>query len=67
MEFFTHHFSNRIYQIQGIDFDQSYTPVAHDDSFRINIAIADISNEFHNKKPPIHERVCVSPPPNYIY
>ena len=43
-------------QIKGIDFDQSYSPVAHTDSFRIIIAIAymhrlnasilDVSNKF---------------------
>ena len=27
-------------QIQGIDFDQYYSPVAHDDSFRIDISTA---------------------------
>ena len=63
-------------QIKGTDFDQSYSPVAHADSFRINIAIAsmhsltasilDISNAFQNKNVPIHERVCVSPPPYYL-
>ena len=50
--------------------------MAHSDSFRINIAIADIHrltavimdviNEFHNKHFPIHERVCVIPPPYYL-
>ena len=33
-------------QIQGIDFDKYYSPVAHADSFRINIAIADM-NRLH--------------------
>ena len=47
--------------------------MAHADSLRINIDIVDIhrltarilyvSNEFHNTNFPIHERVCVSPPP----
>ena len=64
---------NRSSQIKGIDFDQSYSPVAHTDSFRINIAIASmnrltvrilyVSNEFQNTNVPIHERACVSPPP----
>ena len=50
--------------------------MAHADSFRINIAIAsmhrltarilDVSNAFQNKNVPIHERVCVSPPPYYL-
>ena len=67
---------NRNYHIQDIDFDQSYSPVAHSDSFRINIAIAathrinvrilDVSNVFPNRNFPIHERVCVSTPPYYI-
>ena len=62
--------------IQGIDFDQYYSPVEHSDSFRINIAIAamhrlsvrilDVSNAFQNTHVPNHERVCVSPPPYYI-
>ena len=48
----------------------------HADSFRIYIAIAymhrltarilDVSNEFQNTNVPIHERVCVSPPPYYL-
>ena len=67
---------NRSSQIKGIDFDQSYSPVAHADSFRINIAIVsmhiltaiilDVSNAFQNKNVPIHESVCVSPPPYYL-
>ena len=58
------------------DFDQSYSPVAHADSFRINIAIVsihrltamilDASNSFQNTNVTIHERVCVSPPPYYL-
>ena len=28
--------------------------------------ILDVSNEFQNANVPIHERVCVSPPPYYI-
>ena len=49
----------------------------HADSLRINVAIADMhkmtarvidfSNEFHHKKVCIHERVCVSTPPYYLY
>ena len=74
-KFVARHCANGSSQIKGIDFDQSYSPVAHADSFRINIAIAsihrinarilDVSNEFQNKNVPIHERVCVSPPPYY--
>ena len=70
------HCPNGIYHIQGIDFDQSYSPVAHAESFRINIAIAsmhiittrilDVSNAFKNKNITIHERVCVSTPPYYL-
>ena len=51
--------------------------MAHADSLRINIAIADmhiltarnldVSNAFQNKKFPIYERVCVSPPSYYLY
>ena len=50
--------------------------MAHADSLRINIAIEsmhrltarilDVSNAFQNKNAPIHERVCVSPPPYYL-
>ena len=54
---------------------QSLSPVAHVESFRINIAIADmhilissildVRNSFQNTNVPIIERVCVSPPPYY--
>ena len=50
--------------------------MAHAESFRINISIVamhrltagilDFSNAFHNTNVPIHEIVCVSPPPYYI-
>ena len=70
------HFVNGSSQIKSIYFDQSYSPVIHTDSFRINIAIAcmhrltarilDINNAFQNTNVPIHERVCVSPPPCYL-
>ena len=63
-------------QIKGIDSDQSYSPVAHAHSFRINIAISyihvltaiisDVSNAFQNTNVPIHEIFCVSPPPYYL-
>ena len=59
-----------------INFEKSYSPVAHAGSFRINIAISamhiltarflDVSNSFQNKNVPIHERICVSQPPYYI-
>ena len=75
-KFVAYHCANGISQIKGIDFDQSYSPVAHANSFRINIVIAsinrltdrilDISNAFKNKNVPIHERVCVSTPPYYL-
>ena len=75
-KFVASHCVNGSSQIKGIDFDQSYSPVAHDDPFRINIAIADmhrltamildVSNAFQNTNVTIHERVCVSPPPYYI-
>ena len=75
-KFVARHCANGSYQIKGIHFDQSYSPVAHVDSFRINISIADmhrltarildVSNEFQNTNVLIHERVCVSPPPYYL-
>ena len=59
-----------------INFDQSYSPVTHAESFRTNIAIADmhilntrildVSNVFQNTNVTINERVCVSPPPYYL-
>ena len=42
-KFVAHHFANGISQIQCIDFDQSYSTVAHEYSFRINIDIADMN------------------------
>ena len=70
------HCANGSSHIKGIDIDQSYIPVAHTESFRINIAIAymhrltamilDVSNAFNNTNFPINERVCVIPPPYYI-
>ena len=74
--FFACHCGNGSSQIQGIDFDQYYSPEAHADFFRIKIYISDmhrltarildISNSFQNKNVSIHERVCASPPPYYI-
>ena len=75
-KFFAHHCANRISQIQYIDFDQSYSPVAYSDLFRINIAIEvihrltaiilGVSNAFQNKNVPIHEIFCVSPSRYYL-
>ena len=75
-KFVVRHCENRTSHIKGIDFYQYYSPVAHADSFRINISIAimhrltarilDVINEFQNAKFPIHEKVCVSPPPYYL-
>ena len=72
----SHHCANVSYHIQCIDYYQSYSPVAHEDSIRINISIVamhrftasilDVSNAFHNTNVPIHERVFVSPPPYYL-
>ena len=33
---------------------------------KITARILDVSNEFQNTNVPIHERVCVVPPPYYI-
>ena len=54
--FFSRHFENGSSQIKVIDTDQAYSPVAHAESFKINIAIAsfhifndrilDVSNAF---------------------
>ena len=75
--FFARHCANRNSQIKVIYFYKYYIPVAHTGSLRINIAIVDIhiltasilylSNAFQNKNDPIYERVCVIPPPYYIY
>ena len=70
------HCENGISDIQSVDFDQSYSPVAHADSFitnidimymrRITARILDVNNYFQNKKFSIHERVCVITPPYYL-
>ena len=75
-KYFARHFENGSFLIQGINFYQSYSPVAHADSFRINISIMamhrlntsilDVSNSFQNKNIPIHLGVCVIPPPYYL-
>ena len=59
-----------------IDFDQSCSPVAHADSFRINIAIAamhrlntrilDVIIVFQNTNIRVHEIFYVCPPPYYL-
>ena len=74
--FVARHCENGIYHIQGIGFDQSYSPVAHADSFRFNIAIVDmhrinarildIIKAFQNTNVSINEILCVSPPPYYL-
>ena len=66
-KFIARHFVNDNYHIQGIDFDQPYSPVAYDDLFRINIVIAymhrltarvlDVRSYIQNINIPIHERV----------
>ena len=63
-KFVAHHYANGSSQIKGIGFDQSYSPVAHADSLRMNIAIAsihiltarilDVSHAFQNTNFPIH-------------
>ena len=73
---FARHCENGSSQNKGIDLDQSYSTVSHADSFRMNIDFAsmhmltarilDVSNAFQNTNFPIHERVCVSPPPYYL-
>ena len=73
---FARHCANGSSKNQGVGSYHSYSPVAHDDSFRINIAVADmhrltarilnVTNYLHNTNVPIHERVCVSPPPYYL-
>ena len=70
------HCENGSSQIKGVDFYQSYSPVAFSDLFIINISIAamhiltarvlDVSNAFQNKNVPTYEIVCVIPPPYYI-
>ena len=69
-------YENMSFQIQGIEFDKYYSTVSHDGSLRINIDIAsmhrittrilNVSNDLQNNAFKINERVCVSPPPNYL-
>ena len=71
-KFVERHCANEISQIQGINFDHSYSPVARADSFIINITIVAIhritaiivhvSNAFQNTHVPIHVRLSFSPP-----
>ena len=73
---FSRHCENGSYKIKVIDFDESYSPLADSDSFRINIAITDMHrlpdmilyaiNTFQNTNIPIQERVYVIPPPYYL-
>ena len=75
-KFVTRHVENGNYQIKGVDFDQSYSPVVHTDPFRINIAIAamnrltdrilGVSNAFQNTNVTIHEKVCDNPQLYYL-
>ena len=75
-KFVAHHCENGSSKIQGIDFYQSYIPVAHADNFIINIDIAAmhrltskilyVRNAFHKTNFPIREIVCVSPPTYYL-
>ena len=63
-KFVVRHCADGSYQIKGIDFDQSYIPIAHAESFIINIDnaymhritanILDFSNAFQNQNFPIH-------------
>ena len=74
-KFVSRHCANGSSHIKGIHFDQSYSSVAHAESFKLNIAIMamniltsrilDISNAFKNQNVPIHERFYASPPSYY--
>ena len=75
-KFVARHCANGSSHIKGIDIDQSNIPVAHAESFNINISILyihrltanilDVSNAFQNTNFPINEIVCVSRPPYYL-
>ena len=70
-------FENGSSQIQAVDFDQCYSPVAHADYFKVSITIADmhrlatrildVSNALQNINVNIHERFYVSPLPYYLH
>ena len=76
-KFVAHHCANGSSKIKGVDFDQSYSTKAHVDYFRINIAIVaihrlaeqilDVSDALQNTKVSTNEKVCVIPPPYYLY
>ena len=76
-KYFPRHCENGSSQIQVVEFYKSYSPVEHAESFGINISnaakhrltarILYVIISFHNTNFPIHERVCVSKPPYYIY
>ena len=63
-KYFAFNCENGSSNIQGIDFDHSYSPVEDSDSFRTNISIADmhrftakilnVINAFQNKNIPIY-------------
>ena len=69
-------FQLEAFKFKGVDFDQSYIPVSHDESFRINISIVvmviltsrilDVIKYLWTKNVPIHEIVCGSLPPYYL-
>ena len=75
-KFVTRHCANGSSHIQDIGFDQSYSPISHTYSVKINIAISamhiltarilDSSNAFHNTNVTIHGKLCVSSPPYYL-
>ena len=64
---------NCSYNIQVVDINHFYSPVANDEYLRINITITniyrltariwDVSNDFQNKHFCINEKVCFSLPP----
>ena len=75
-KYFAHHFANGNLHVKGIDFDWSYIPISHADSFSINVAISeihrlitrvlDVINDFQNKIYPVKERVCITLPLYYL-
>ena len=75
-KFVAFHCKNSRSLIHFVYFDQSYSPILHDDSFIINISIADfngptamifdVSNAFYNNNVTIHEILCFSSPPYYL-
>ena len=75
-KFVARHRANGSSHIKDVDFDKSYSQVAHADSFIINISITDmhiinaiildVSNDLQNTNILIHEIVSVGPPPYYL-